>query len=146
MTNAPQRSSSRSLTPSARFPRQTAPRSASRLDAVVPSCDEVNVASLAEGIDSDPVPDWHCETSRVVLQVVGHLVFGWEVVVVRGKRQPCRLCPVWERPMAHLLQTRSVSLVCLTLAAVSLRWRKSIDRGAEPIYLSGHVMADSLYV
>ena len=31
--------------------------------------------------------------------------------------------------MAHLLQTRSVSLVCLTLAAVSLRWRKSIDRG-----------------
>ena len=45
-----------------------------------------------------------------------------------------------------LLQTRSGSLVCPTLAAVSLRWQKSVDRGAEAIYVSGHVMADSLYV
>ena len=47
---------------------------------------------------------------------------------------------------ASVGQTRSVSLVCPTLAAVSLRWQKSVDRGAEAIYVSGYVMADSLYV
>ena len=54
--------------------------------------------------------------------------------------------PIWVGPVAHLLQTRSVGLVCPTLAAVSLRCQKSIDRGAEGIYVPGHVMADSLYV